>query len=87
MTHLYTSHLITYTIGEHTMRTMNEIKSEYTRIQKKLDRMKVRENFGQKELRAYEDFIGYIGDYDMATRVYAIRFLDDMRTYCYTKSY
>jgi hypothetical protein len=69
------------------MRTMNEIKTEYNRLQKKLNRMKIRENFGQKELRALEDYIGFIGDYDQATRIYITMALDSLRTYCENKSY
>jgi hypothetical protein len=87
MIHLHTLHLITYTTGEHTMRTINEILRESVRIQKKLNRMKIKENFGQKEIRAYEDFIGYVGDYDMKTRKTIEDILMDIRVYCENKSY
>ena len=69
------------------MRTINEISNEVKKTTGKLRRMKVRENFGQKQLRALEDYIGFLGDYDQATRIYAIQALDALGDYCANKTY
>jgi hypothetical protein len=69
------------------MRTIIEITKEVNKIEKKLIRAKVRENFGQKELRALEDYIGFIGDYPINERECIQDRLNDIRTYCENKSY
>ncbi len=61
---------------------MNEIN----KTRNKLIRMKVRENFGQKQLRALEDYIGYMGDYNQIDQRNIIQCLNGLKTYCEDKS-
>jgi len=69
------------------MKTMVEIIKEYNVVMGKLKRQKIKENFGQKELRLFNDFIGNINDYnrgdrnDINTLLSAINYYIDNKTY------
>lgn len=67
------------------MRTIEQIRTEVYRIEKKLKRAKVRENFGQKDLRGLDDYIGYLPDYSYQEREIIFAHVKRLQDYCYNK--
>lgn len=64
------------------MKTVNEIQCCTNKFRRKLMGKPVRENFGNKELRSLDDFIGNVYQYSYEDRLTINRITDNFFDWC-----
>jgi len=68
------------------MKTLDQIRHKSHQIQRKLENKKIVENFGNKEERELEEFVGDIYGYSYYSRLEIIQILNQFSEWCRNKN-
>lgn len=66
------------------MKTPKQIERKIATLKKRLNGRRVYENFGEKEQRELDDFIGFIHDYDYKSKPIVTTMVNEFCEWCYT---
>lgn len=64
------------------MKSLTQIRKRASTLKSSLRKKPIRENFGDKEIRKLEDFIGDIYSYSYINRMEIIKITNDLADWC-----
>ena len=65
------------------LKTVKQIKNKIQSLKNKLEKKQLKENFGEKEQRELDDFIGDVWEYDYCDRMIIISLTKNFFEWCY----
>jgi len=65
------------------MKTLSQINKKANTLKNQLRRKTVVENFGDKEIRKFKDFVGDIYSYPYFDRLKVITIINDFESFCH----
>lgn len=64
------------------MKDIKQIENKINQLMIKLSKKPLRENFGDKEIRELEEYVGYIWDYSYEERMKIMKLQSEFFTWC-----